>query len=107
MRMQHHSLRMTCLVLLWFPLKCGGEGRSGARLMLLSTRALQACDRDFFPNIYVFLCIACTIPVTACENERANSVLKNLKTFLRNTMGQERLSSCTFITVYQLILMML
>ena len=47
--------------------------------------------------------IACTIPVTACENERANSVLKNLKPFLRNTMGQES----TFITVYQLILMML
>ena len=69
--------------------------------------ALQACDRDFSPNIYVFLRIACTIPVTACENERANSVLKNLKTFLRNIMGQERLSSCTFITVYQLILMML
>ena len=43
--------------------------------------ALQACDRDFFPNIYVFLRIACTIPVTACENERANSVLKKLKTF--------------------------
>ena len=40
--------------------------------------ALQACDRDFPPNIYVFLRIVCTFPVTACENERANSVLKNL-----------------------------
>ena len=40
---------------------------------------LQACDRDFPPIIYVFLRIACTIPVTACENERANGVLKNLK----------------------------
>ncbi len=49
--------------------------------------ALKACDKDFFPNIHVFLRIACTIPVTSCENERANSVLKNLKTFLRNTMG--------------------
>ena len=41
--------------------------------------ALQACDKDFFPNIYEFLCIACTVPVTACENERANSILKNFK----------------------------
>ncbi len=35
--------------------------------------ALKACDKDFFPNIHVFLRIACTIPVTSCENERANS----------------------------------
>lgn len=62
--------------------------------------ALQACDKDFFPNIYVFLRIACTVPVTACENERANSVLKNLKTFLRNTMGQERLSSLALMHIH-------
>ena len=43
---------------------------------LYTALALQACDRDFFPKIYVFLRIACTIPVTACENERANVYLK-------------------------------
>ncbi len=62
--------------------------------------ALKACDKDFFPNIHVFLRIACTIPVTSCENERANSVLKNLKTFLRNTMGQERLSSLALMHIH-------
>ena len=40
------------------------------------------------------------VPVTACENERANSILKNLKTFLRNTMGQERLSSLALMHVH-------
>ncbi len=62
--------------------------------------ALKACDKDFFPNIHVFLRIACAIPVTSCENERANSVLKNLKTFLRNTMGQERLSSLALMHIH-------
>ncbi len=62
--------------------------------------ALKACDKDFSPNIHVFLRIACTIPVTSCENERANSVLKNLKTFLRNTMGQERLSSLALMHIH-------
>ncbi len=62
--------------------------------------ALKACDKDFPPNIHVFLRIACTIPVTSCENERANSVLKNLKTFLRNTMGQERLSSLALMHIH-------
>ena len=92
MRMQHHSLRMTCLVLLWFPLKCGGGGRSVARWMLLSTRLHSTLLYKhvigiFSPNIYVFLRIACTIPVTACENERANSVLKNFYVILWGKRG--------------------
>ena len=62
--------------------------------------ALKACDKDFFPNIYVFLRIGCTLPVTSCENERANSTLKNLKTVLRNKMGQERLSSLALMHIH-------
>ena len=61
--------------------------------------AIEAYDRGFFPNIF-FLHIVCTIPVTACENEKANSVLKNLKTFLRNTMEQEKLSSLTLMHIH-------
>ena len=32
--------------------------------------ALQHCDADAFPNIRELLLIACTLPVTVCENER-------------------------------------
>ena len=63
--------------------------------------ALKECDNDFFPNIYILLCIACTIPVTSCENERANSTLKNLKNFLRSTMGQERLSALALMHIHR------
>ena len=41
--------------------------------------ALQHCDSDAFLNIQELLLIACTLPVTVCENERANSELKRLK----------------------------
>ena len=46
--------------------------------------ALQYCDKDAFPNIYVLLVIAC------CESGRFNSQLKLLKTY---TMTNERLSA--------------
>ncbi len=62
--------------------------------------ALAMCDKEFFPNIYVLLRIACTLPVTSCENERANSTLANIKTALRSTMGQERLSSLVTMSIH-------
>lgn len=62
--------------------------------------ALKQCDNDYFPNLHELLRIACTLPVTSCENERANSVLKNLKTYLRNTMGQERLSALALMKIH-------
>lgn len=61
---------------------------------------LCMCDKDFFPNVHVLLRIACTLPVTSCENERANSTLANVKTALRSTMGQERLSALTMMSIH-------
>ena len=43
--------------------------------------SLQKCDEDAFPNMNALLTIGCTLPVTTCENERANSQLKLLKTY--------------------------
>ena len=33
--------------------------------------AIKECDEDSFPNIFVLLKIACTLPVTSCECERS------------------------------------
>ena len=55
--------------------------------------SLKACDADSFPNIHTLLRIACTIPVSSAENERCNSVLKVIKTPMRSTMTNDRLSS--------------
>lgn len=39
-------------------------------------KSLEQCDEDFFPNVHTLLCLGSTLPVTSCENERANSTLK-------------------------------
>ena len=64
-------------------------------------KALQVCDKDDFPNISILLAIACTLPVTTCETERSNSQLKLLKTYLRSTMTEERLSSLAMIKIHR------
>ena len=65
------------------------------------TKALQSCDADIFPNIKVLLCIACTLLVTVCENERSNSQIKKLKTYLRCTMSSQRLSALAMMKMHQ------
>ena len=54
--------------------------------------ALSVCDALLFPNIYVLLKITATLPVISASAERSFSVLKRLKTYLRSTMGPQRLS---------------
>ena len=39
-------------------------------------------------------------PCTSCECERSNSALKRLKTYLRSTMGHERLSGLALLAVH-------
>lgn len=60
----------------------------------------QACDPDIFPNINCLLRIACTIPVTSADNERANSTLKLVKGYLRTTMTTERLSGLALMNIH-------
>ena len=57
-------------------------------------------DADIFPNIHCLLRIACTIPVTSADNERANSTLKLVKGYLRTTMTTERLSGLGLMNIH-------
>ena len=41
------------------------------------------------------------LPVTACETERANSQFKLLKTYLRSTMSEERLSALAMMKIHR------
>ena len=63
--------------------------------------ALLFYDKDDYPNIFVLLLIACTLPVTTCETERSNSQLKLLKTYLRSSMTEKRLSSLALIKIHR------
>ena len=61
--------------------------------------ALKSSDRDVFPTAHTLLRLACTIPVTSSETERANSALKTLKTKVRNSMTEGRLTSLSVLKI--------
>ncbi|XP_034092482.1 uncharacterized protein LOC117559868 [Gymnodraco acuticeps] len=55
--------------------------------------------REVYPNMWVALRIAVTMPVTVASAERSFSKLKLIKTYLRSTMVQERLSGLAIISI--------
>ena len=61
---------------------------------------IKICDQAYFPNIYVLLQIAATIPATSCECERSFSALRRLNTFNRACMGQKRFSALALIHIH-------
>ena len=55
---------------------------------------------DAFFEMNRLLRIACTIPVTSAESERSFSCLKLIKTHLRTTMVNERLSNLIILSMH-------
>uniref|UniRef100_A0A2S2NV27 Repressor of the inhibitor of the protein kinase n=1 Tax=Schizaphis graminum TaxID=13262 RepID=A0A2S2NV27_SCHGA len=55
---------------------------------------------DFYPNIKRLLLIFATIPVTTCISERSFSSLKRIKTYLRSTMGENRLNGLALLNIH-------
>jgi len=54
---------------------------------------------DYFPNTIIAYRILLTIPVTVASTKRSFSKLKLLKSYLRSTMSQERLSGLALISI--------
>ncbi len=63
-------------------------------------QALGSCDKDSFPNIHCILVIASTLPISSAEAERSFSLLRRVKTYLRSTMTEERLSDLAVIAMH-------
>ena len=59
----------------------------------------QSCSQLQFPNIHILIQIALTIPITSCESERSFSQLKLVKTSLRSTMTESRLSGLALMKI--------
>lgn len=55
--------------------------------------------KEVFPNLWVALRIAVTIPMTVATAERSFSKLKRIKTYLRSTMVQGRLNGLALISI--------
>lgn len=62
---------------------------------------LPTIDRITFPNIYVAMQILATLPVTTCTCKRSISVLRRLKTYLRNAMTGNRLNDLALPHVHR------
>lgn len=56
-------------------------------------------DPMMFPSLKVILQVALTIPVSSCSCERSFSALRRLHTWLRRTMGQERLNDLAVLSI--------
>jgi len=61
---------------------------------------LKEIDYVLYPKITECLKIFLTLPVTTCECERNVSALRRLKTYLRNTMPQTRLTELTLLHIH-------
>jgi len=62
---------------------------------------LNFCGAHIFPSVSTAIKIAACIPVTVVPVERSFSTLKRLKTYLRNTMGEERLNGLALMNVHR------
>ena len=56
--------------------------------------ALAKCDKRRFPNIATLLNILAVLPVSTATVERTFSTLRRLKTYLRNSVGEDHYRSC-------------
>ena len=53
---------------------------------------LEQIDKGAYVNVCPILRIMISIPISSASCERSISTLRNLKTYLRNTMVQDRLN---------------
>ena len=62
---------------------------------------LEQIDKDAYVNIYTILQILITIPISSASCERSISTLRNLKTYLRSTMVQDRLNGLALMHAHR------
>lgn len=65
--------------------------------------ALNNCSSIIFPSIHRLLVILTTFPVTTSTSERSFSTLRRLKTYLRNTVGENRPNGIALMQIHRCI----
>lgn len=59
------------------------------------------CDINMYPNIIIFLCIMATLPVRVATAERSFSTLRRIKSWLRSSMVEDRLTGLALLHVHK------
>ena len=57
-------------------------------------------DEDVFPSVKTLLHIGCVLPITTCEAERSFSGLRRIKSYMRSTMQEERLTGLALMHLH-------
>ena len=63
--------------------------------------ALCACHADIYPNVYILLTILGTLPVLTTTSERCFSTMRHLKTYLRSSIGNERVTGLALLSIHK------
>ena len=63
--------------------------------------ALCACHADIYPNVYILLTISGTLPVSTATSERSFSTMRRLKTYLRSSIGNERMTGLALLSIHK------
>lgn len=62
---------------------------------------LNVCDQNTFPNVFEILKVYATLPVSTSTAERSFSTMKRLKTYLRNSMSENRLNGLASMNIHR------
>ena len=63
--------------------------------------ALCACHADIYPNVYMLLTILGTLPVSNATSERSFSTMRRLKTYLRSSIGNKRMTGLALLSIHK------
>jgi hypothetical protein len=62
---------------------------------------LHATNRDLYPDIYTIISILLTMSVSSAISERSFSAIRRVKSYLRSTIGDERLSNLSLMHMHR------
>lgn len=97
---KHYDLDVSNELKLWYNL-WKNKNLSEMELREIEVVELIKQADEFYPSIRKALKILCTLPCTTATVERSFSTLRRVKTWLRSTMGEERLSGLCLMSVHR------
>lgn len=65
-----------------------------------ASQVLDFCDKSIFTTIKYLLKVVTTLPVTTASVESSFSTMKRIKTYLRSSTGNERLSALAVLSIH-------
>lgn len=63
--------------------------------------SLKHASKQLFPNMRALMVVLCVLPVTSCTSERSFSVLKRIKTPIRSSMVNSRLTGIALMHIHR------